>query len=83
MSQFHGKCCFKTFCYSDFPNTYTQRFKIYHLLKYVYRVSREGEEKMKCIFLQWLVGIKTGIVAFKKIFSYMFSDVIEKFLEVA
>lgn len=38
---------------------------------------------MKCIFLQWLVGIKTGIVAFKKNFSYMFSHVIEKFLEVA
>ena len=30
-----------------------------------------------------LVGIKTGIVAFKNTFSYMFSDVIEKFLELA
>ena len=42
---------------------------------------------MKCIFLSVgyfrLVGIKTGIVAFKNTFSYMFSDVIEKFLEVA
>lgn len=56
-------------------------------MKYVY-TERWGErEKMKCIFLSVayfrLVGIKTGIVAFKNIFSYMFSDVIEKFLEVA
>lgn len=37
-------------------------------MKYVYRERGGEREKMKCIFLQWLVGIKTGIVAFKKIF---------------